>query len=107
VLHDAGGLTYDHVEDEFRQLAGRLGWPPAATVKDLRHLFATAMNNANQPEAYRQYLMGHGPGRAAIGAYTHLTEVGGHYAAAVRKVWTPVIEAVIAGLANDPAARAA
>ena len=54
VLHDAGGLSYDHIENEFAILAQQLQWPAQATLKDLRHLFATTMNNASMPEAYRR-----------------------------------------------------
>jgi hypothetical protein len=94
VLREAGALTYDDVEGEFTALARRLGWPPAATVKDLRHLFASAMNDACMPEAYRKYLMGQSPGRAAVVAYTHLHELRRHYADAVRKEWSPLVTAI-------------
>jgi hypothetical protein len=94
VFRDAGGLTYDHVQGEFGRLARGLGWPPAATVKDLRHLFATTMNNACMPEAYRKYLMGHSPGRASVVAYTHLHELRRHYSDAVRKEWSPIVTAI-------------
>jgi hypothetical protein len=98
VLRDAGGLTYDHVEAEFNRLATQLGWPSPATPKDLRHLFATSLNNAAIPDAYRRYLMGHAPGRAALTAYTHLNELRRHYATAIRREWTPLIEAVLGRL---------
>ena len=98
VLHDAGGLRYGHIEQEFRTLARRLGWPAAATLKDLRHLFATGMANAGLPEPYRRFLLGHAPGRAAAVAYTHLNQVREHYAAAVRREWTPLVDAIIARL---------
>jgi hypothetical protein len=94
VLCEAGALRYDDVEQEFGALARQLNWPPQATLKDLRHLFATAMNNASLPEAYRRYLMGHAPGKAAIGAYTHLNELRRHYGEAVRREWQPLLQAV-------------
>jgi hypothetical protein len=90
VLRDAGGLTYDRIEGEFLLLARRLQWPASATVKDLRHLFATTMNNASMPEGFRRYLMGQAPGRAAIVAYTHLSDLKRHYTAAVQKEWAPL-----------------
>jgi hypothetical protein len=95
VLHDAGGLTYDHVEAEFTRLARRLRWPAAATAKDLRHLFATSMHDAGLPEAYRRYLMGQAPSGAAVTAYTHLNELARHYAGAVRREWQPLVEAIL------------
>ena len=52
LLWEAGGITYDHVQGEFERLARRLKWSRRATLKDLRHLFATTMNNAAMPEAY-------------------------------------------------------
>jgi hypothetical protein len=43
VLDDVGALTYKQIQGEFTGLAQRLHWPAAATLKDLRHLFATCM----------------------------------------------------------------
>ncbi|HKB41103.1 MAG TPA: hypothetical protein VKD72_32040 [Gemmataceae bacterium] len=94
VLADAGGLRYDDIEREFRSLARQLGWPRQATLKDLRHLFATTMNNASLPETYRRYLMGQSPGKAALTAYTHLNELHRHFAEAVRREWQPLLDAV-------------
>lgn len=94
VLHEAGGLTYDHVQGEMEGLARRLGWPKEATLKDLRHLFCTSMNNAAMPESFRRYLMGQAPGRAAIVAYTHLHELKRHYAEAVHREWLPLVGAI-------------
>jgi hypothetical protein len=95
VLREAGGLRYDHLEQEFGALARRLRWPVGATLKDLRHLFATAMNDAALPEAYRRYLLGHAPARAAVTAYTHLNELARHYTEAVRREWRPLVEAIL------------
>lgn len=100
VLGEAGGLRYDHVEQEFGTLARRLGWPPAATMKDLRHLFATTLGNAAMPEGYRRYLMGQAPGQAAIVSYTHLNELRRHYTEAVRREWTPLLEGINRRLAE-------
>jgi hypothetical protein len=94
VLQDAGGLRYDHVEQEFHTLARKLGSPAAATLKDLRHLFATTLGNTAMPEAYRRYLMGHAPAKGAIVSYTHLNKLHEHYADAVRQEWAPLIEAI-------------
>ncbi|QDU21813.1 site-specific integrase [Urbifossiella limnaea] len=96
LLRDAGGIGYDDVRGEFAGLATRLGWPRAATVKDLRHLFATTMNNAAVPESYTRYLMGHAPGRGvALNSYLHLNNLAGHYTEAVRKEWGGLVEAVL------------
>jgi hypothetical protein len=94
VFREAGGLTYDDIRREFRAIAGRLGWPAAATVKDLRHLFATTMNDGVMPDGYRRYLLGHSPGRAAVSAYTHLARVREVYSASCRAAWPAVIAAV-------------
>jgi hypothetical protein len=94
VLRDAGALTYDRIEGEFTAVARGLRWPAGATLKDLRHLFATTMNNASMPEPYRRYLMGQAPGRAAINAYTHLHELKRHFADAVRKEWAALVAAI-------------
>jgi hypothetical protein len=100
VLHDAGAMTYDHVQHEFRVLTHQLGWPAAATLKDLRHLFATALGNSAMPEAYRRYLLGQAPGRAAVVAYTHINQLREQYTAAVCREWTPLIEAINQRLAH-------
>jgi hypothetical protein len=94
VLQDAGALTYDHIEGEFSKLARRLCWPATATVKDLRHLFATTMNNAAMPEGFRRYLMGQAPGRATIVAYTHLHQLLRHYKQAMHQEWPALMAAI-------------
>ncbi len=107
VLHQAGGLTYDHIQGEFAMLARRLRWPRHATLKDLRHLFATTMHNAGMPEAYRRYLMGQSPGRDAIVAYTHLNKLRRHYAEALQGQWAGVVAAIrrrLGELRSAPAA---
>jgi hypothetical protein len=53
------------------------------------------MNNAAMPEAYRRFLMGQAPGKAAIVAYTHLSELARHYAEAVSREWMFVVEAIL------------
>ncbi|HEY1376060.1 MAG TPA: hypothetical protein VGF55_04670 [Gemmataceae bacterium] len=94
LFREAGGLRYNDIDAEFRRLADRLGWPKAATLKDLRHLFATAMNNAAMPEGYRRYLLGHAPGTAAAVAYTHLDDLRAHYERAVRHGLADVVAAI-------------
>jgi len=94
VLHEAGGLTYDHVEQEFGKLARMLSWPATATLKDFRHLFCTTLGNTPMPEGYRRYLMGQSPGTAAAVAYTHLTQLRQQYENAVVCEWSPLIEAI-------------
>jgi hypothetical protein len=98
LLREAGGIGYDHVEGEFAGLARRLGWPREATLKDFRHLFCTMLAGAGVPEAYRRYLMGHAPGKAAVVAYTHLTDLRRHYAEALRREWAGLTGAVLARL---------
>jgi integrase len=94
-LHEAGGLNYDHIQGEFQRLARRLGWPPPATLKDLRHLFATTLHNAALPESYRRYLLGQSPGQAALVAYTHLNELRHHLTAAAQRAWQPLLSAIL------------
>jgi hypothetical protein len=94
VLREAGGLAYDHIEGEFRNLARRLGWPARATLKDFRHLFCTTLGNTPLPEGYRRYLMGQSPGRAAVVAYTHLNQLRQQFTDAVRREWSPLVEAI-------------
>lgn len=100
VMKDAGQLQYDHVEGDFRNLARRLGWPAQATLKDLRHLFATCLEDAGVPEFYRRYFMGHSPGRAPIVDYTHLTEdkIRQHYTKALESELSPIVNSIDARL---------
>jgi integrase len=92
ILREAGALTYDGIENEFRELATKLKWPKAATLKDLRHLFATALAAAGVPDPYRQYLMGHATTSAAIGTYTHLNRIREQYLSAVDTQMKPVVQ---------------
>jgi integrase len=95
ILNQAGGLKYDHLEGEFHRVIRQLNWPAEATLKDFRHLFSTLLQNAGMPEYYRRYLMGHSPGRAAIGAYTHLNDLQAHYQGAVDRGFQPLVEAAV------------
>lgn len=94
LIHKAGGLNYDHVEEEFRALASRLKWSPQATLKDFRHLFATMLGNSPMAEAYKKYLLGQSPGRAAILAYTHLNQLRQQFADAVIREWPALVAAI-------------
>ena len=94
LLQEAGGLSYDHIEQEFRRVARRLGWPAAATLKDFRHAFATMLGNTPMAEPYKKYLMGQSPGKAALNAYTHLTHLREQFQAAVNDAWPALIEAI-------------
>jgi hypothetical protein len=98
VLHEAGGLKYDHVEAEFHAVAGRLHWPAHATLKDFRHLFCTTLGNTSMPEGYRRYLMGHAPGKAAVVAYTHLNKLREHFEKAVEIDFRPLVDALTSRL---------
>lgn len=94
LLHDAGALKYDDIEVEFGQIARHLKWPRAATIKDLRHLFATALENSGMPEFYRRYLMGHSPGKTAVVSYTHLDQLRTRYVEALRHQMQPLVDVI-------------
>jgi integrase len=85
VLADAGALTYKMIRGEFTKVAGTLGWPAAATLKDFRHGCNTALANGGIPEHERRYLVGHHPGKGAIVAYTHLNQLAEHYRLAAER----------------------
>jgi integrase len=91
VLAEAGATSYDGIEGEFGTLARRLAWPRAATLKDLRHSFATTLAAVGMPEVYRQYLMGHSPSSAAINAYTHLNQINEWYRKALEGPWAELL----------------
>jgi integrase len=95
VLHESGGISYDHMVSEFRKVARGLGWAPSATLKDFRHLFATNLENAGMPEHYRKYLMGQSPGRAAIITYTHLNQIRQRFEEAVERQFQPIVDAAV------------
>jgi integrase len=94
ILREAGALTYDVINGEFRRLAKRLKWPSDATLKDLRHLFSTCLANGGLPEHERQYLLGHAPGCAAINVYTHVNELDEHYRAVVGDRFSGVLDII-------------
>ncbi len=91
LMHDAGALNYKHIQSEFVRIARRLGWPQGVTLKDFRHLFATALANAGVPEQERQILMGHAPSGAAITHYTHLNRLREHFCRALEEEMRPVL----------------
>ncbi|MFV1967239.1 MAG: hypothetical protein ACC628_17560 [Pirellulaceae bacterium] len=96
LMKEAGQLGYDHIQAEFKKLSRILDWSAAATLKDLRHLFATCLENAGVPEFYRRYLMGQSFGRTPIVAYTHITEdqVKKHFVSALRSELAPIVAAI-------------
>ncbi|MFM7149716.1 MAG: hypothetical protein ACKO23_07730 [Gemmataceae bacterium] len=100
LLQEAGQVNYDRIKREFRTLARKLGWSTEATLKDFRHLFCTMLGNASIPEHYRRYLMGHAPGKAAVVAYTHLSQLQGHFDSALQKEWQPLLQAILARLST-------
>jgi hypothetical protein len=60
------------------------------------------MNNASMPEGYRRYLMGQAPGKAAVVAYTHLSDLARHYREAVLREWQPLVGAILRRLSELP-----
>lgn len=93
LVSEAGGLTYDHIDREFRSLTKQLQWPKQATLKDFRHLFSTLIENAGLPLFYRRYLMGQSPGKSAVVAYTHLNDLKNQYQMAVDRTLHPLVAA--------------
>jgi integrase len=100
LIRSAGGMSYHNIDDEFQHVRRRLGWPPAATLKDFRHLFSTCLENAGMPQYYRRYLMGQAPGRDAIVAYTHLNELRERYVEAIERTMQPIVDAASRRLAD-------
>jgi hypothetical protein len=96
MFRDHGQLSYDQIKREFDKLAKQLGWPAAATLKDLRHLFSTSLENAAVPIYFRKYLMGQCFGNAPIVAYTHVTEekLESHFRRAIELELTPITDAI-------------
>ncbi|QDU21806.1 site-specific integrase [Urbifossiella limnaea] len=100
---DAGGLDHDHVRG-VAMLSTMMKWPSAATLKDLRHLFATTLNNAGVPEGYVRYFLSHAPGKAAVVAYTHLGQLRRRSSAVLEREQAPLLDAVDRRAAAAPAA---
>ena len=94
IIRAAGGVGYDAIEHEFQGLARRLGWPREATLKDLRHHFATALENSGVPEFYRRYLLGHTLGKTPIVTYTHLNQLQSQFQKALDQDLAPIVAAV-------------
>ena len=96
MMREHGQLSYDQIKREFYQLANELEWPTKATLKDLRHLFSTGLENAGVPTYYRKYLMGQKFGKAPIVAYTHITQekLEEHFLRAVESEFAPIVEAI-------------
>jgi integrase len=96
LMKDAGQLTYDHIQSQFKKLSSVLEWPAQATLKDFRHLCSSCLEDAGVPEYYRRYLMGQSFGRAPIVTYTHISQdqVKRHYMSAVDTELAPIVAAV-------------
>ena len=96
VMRSHGWLSYDHIKREFGKLADKLGWSNRGSVKSLRHLFCTCLENAGVPEFFKKYMMGHSFGRAAIVNYTHITEeqVKRHYQRMIDQELSDVMDAI-------------
>jgi hypothetical protein len=94
IIREAGGLNYDQIEHEFQALARRLGWPRKATLKDLRHLFATNLENSGVGQYYRVYLLGQSPGRTPIATYTHINELRAQFQTALDQSLRPIVDAI-------------
>jgi site-specific recombinase XerD len=79
VWRDVAALKEDRIRVEFTRVTRRVGLPEATAPKSLRHLFATAMQDANVDPLVRNALMGHvsGQGRRA-GAGLGMTAVYTH-----------------------------
>lgn len=75
LLREAGGMDYDQIQGEFNRLAKSLRWPSQSTLKDLRHLFSTSLENSGVPLFYRRYLMRQSPGQSPVVTYTHINEL--------------------------------
>lgn len=94
IIKDAGGLSYDTIEHEFRRIARRLNWDSSATLKDFRHLFSTELMNAGVPDYYRKYLMGQAVSKSALTNYTHLNELREWYQNAVNQRFAPILDLI-------------
>jgi len=97
LMKEAGQLRYQHIKLQFTKLATQLGWPPAATIKDLRHLFSTSLENAGVPEFHRRYLMGQSFGKAPIVAYTHILKesLKEHFKRALNTSLSGIVQAIV------------
>jgi integrase len=94
LIRAAGGLNYDQIQHEFRGLANQLGWPRQATLKDIRHHFATVMENSGVASCYARYLMGHTLGKTPIVTYTHLNQLQSQFQKALDQDLAPIVDAV-------------
>ena len=76
---DTGAIKPERVRTAFAQICRRIGLPELTAPKTLRHLFATALQDANVDPLIRNELMGHVPagggrtgnGLAMTATYTH------------------------------------
>ena len=92
IMRQAGAVSYDRINGEFRRVARQLQWPTSATLKGFRHLFATAMANGGMPDHERRYLLGHAPERAAIRVYTHMNQLAEHYRDIAERQYSGVLD---------------
>jgi len=102
---DMGTVKTDRIRTAFMQLTKRIGLSSVTAPKTLRHMFATALQDANVDPLIRNQLMGHVPaqggcaggGLGMTGVYTHTrpetlrrqleTALRGRPAAQVARSW--------------------
>jgi site-specific recombinase XerD len=70
LMTEAGAVTYDQLDAEFRQIAKAAGLGPEWTLKGLRHHFASQMEKSSISYFSRKYVMGHQIPADALGNYT-------------------------------------
>ncbi len=97
-MREAGGTNYDELARRFTRWVNQMNWPVHVTLKDLRHLFLTALNDAGVPDSYRGYLAGHQPEGKPLDHYTHLPKIESWYTKAIEQELQPVLDVL-----NEPA----
>lgn len=86
IWRDAGAVKPDRIRREFMRIARKIGIPTFTSPKMLRHMFATALQDANVDPLIRNELLGHAPeGQKGAGFGLGMTAVYTHTRAETRR----------------------
>ena len=73
VWRDVGAIKTERIRTEFMRVTKRIGLPDLTARKLLRHLLATALQDANVDPLIRNELMGHSPAGQRSGSGLEMT----------------------------------
>ncbi len=100
LMSEAGAVSYDQIDAEFRKLTAGAGLGSEWTLKSLRHHFADQLESSNVSYYARKYLMGHRfktkTKRDTLNTYTRINfgDLKTQYNAMLEGCFAPIVQAI-------------